>query len=160
MSEKEKILSYIAGIVDGEGSIGFVKFKRQVPRGFIVRPRVTIVNTNKKIIPIFTNNFHDYQITIYSTHSVNHQKPVYRLSFQRGEDIERFLNLIVPYLILKREQALKILQFLTLRKEHTTEIIRNPVNGRAVGTKIKDYTDEEMLLYLDVCKLNKRGLEQ
>ena len=90
--------AYTAGIVDGEGYIGLTKNGTKVPS-----LAVAIANTNLLLINFLAENFIGrHNLT---THKVAaHQKPV-MLFHIRGRAAIQFLEPILPYLLLKREQA-------------------------------------------------------
>lgn len=102
--------AYIAGIVDGEGYIGLTKNGTKVP--FLA---VAIANTNPLLINFLAEHFIGrHNLT---THKVaTHQKPV-MLFHIRGRAAIQFLEPVLPYLLLKRDQAHSGIAFQKLSHE-------------------------------------------
>ena len=94
--------AYIAGIVDGEGSIAIVASKSKkgtgLPSHYL---RLYVGNTSENLIQYLHNRLGGYK-GIYVDNSSPH--PIYKY-YLTGENAKRVLLKMKPYLIIKREQA-------------------------------------------------------
>ena len=114
-------LAYMAGFVDGEGSIRFSK-----NRG-LVYPTVLIVNTNRRILDDFQCVFGGDIHALSRNHKHTTWKTAWswRISWSKAVD---FLELIYPFLRIKREQvhtvfAWEAIRFRSARKTADRESI-------------------------------------
>src|SRR6185369_8308059 len=90
-------LAYVAGLVDGEGCIGFTQCRSNMI------PRICITNTNKKLIEML---YYKFGGCIFNAKRVkSNWKEAYHWVVTSKAAIE-FLEKIQKYLILKFEQAL------------------------------------------------------
>lgn len=141
MEENEK-LAYLAGLVDGEGCITIVKCKeKRTKQGFRFFPLVVITNSSKDLI----ENVRDIIGfgRIYFRKESSRWRKLYQLKIQDMKNIIGFLEGILPFLILKKEQAEILINFCRSRI--------NLYRGR--GRKAP-YTEEEFSWYEQVRKLN------
>jgi len=114
-------LSWLGGIVDGEGCI--TVSKRVGNR--TASPIVTIVNTERKLLDKVQQLFQKYGIAYYvRVHKQLNQAECKRPLKQKVEfviaghkRVPRFLDLICPYLISKQPQAQLLLHFCAVRKD-------------------------------------------
>lgn len=129
-------LAYLAGFVDGEGSIGITG-----------RPRVVlaIYNSNSDVLEWIKANFGGL---IYWTDSRNPKwKPSGRIVFQDQAAIS-LLKELLPFLIVKRQQAELVCQF---------DATRIPLSaGRRLGVP-KNIAKKREELKIAVKALNRRG---
>ena len=91
--------SYIAGLFDGEGCINVVRGKDSL--GF----NVSITNTNEKVLQgvkmfLGYGKIHRRHDKRYPKHS-----PVYAWRIHHRIDIHKFLTLLLPHLIIKKDKA-------------------------------------------------------
>jgi len=120
LAENEK--AYIAGFIDGEGCLGFEIFHRQgIP--ISAKPVVNIDNTNEEIISWLTEkiNLGQWKSQKFYTHHFGDQKrkATYRVSIRGYFRVESFLRAILPYLRVKRDLAVKILEFYQMHPRWT-----------------------------------------
>ncbi len=107
----ERTKGYIAGIIDGEGSLMVYPFKTK--KGYVIyQSRLAVCNTKKELI--------DYlmKTTGIGRTRVSHtplRKPFYYWALS-SENIRKFLPIIFPYLLLKRKQAELLLEYLSIVK--------------------------------------------
>ena len=135
-------LAYLAGIIDGEGSIGIEKLSPTATRKktyYIAR--LCIINTDISLIHWINDNFSDG-----SWHErkvpLNHKR-CYRWHIF-GKNLEFLLKALLPYLIIKQQHAKIVLEF---RK----------TTGKT-GKKITDEISQEQFGWYEACKiLNKQG---
>ena len=107
-------LAYLAGILDGEGSICITRTK---PKGLYKHSRYTlainITNTNEWLIRWIDFNFKG---TINRTRLPS-RRDCWRWQVHSSKAVE-FLRLLLPYLKIKKPQAELALMFLARRKGH------------------------------------------
>ena len=109
MSDKAKF-SYLAGIIDGEGclTIGAGKKGNVTNYNSIIMVTSTSENLVKWLQSTFGGSYYK------SGREVPNCKPAFIWRFLRKADIEKLLLAILPYLIIKREQAIALLEFVRL----------------------------------------------
>lgn len=99
LTETEK--AYIAGIIDGEGTIGFHADKRR-NNGLLYQPRVSIANCDRSLLEWVENKL-----------CFGH---IHRVEFEvNNYDVIPLLKAIRPYLRVKKKQADSMLEFVDLR---------------------------------------------
>lgn len=99
-------LAYIAGIIDGDGSIDFIINKKR--RREKVAPRIRVANTDTKLIRWLEKEIGGY---VGGVTVVGKNKPCYQWLITGEQNIKSLLHAILPYLIIKRENADEILNF-------------------------------------------------
>jgi len=110
MEMVEKIVkrSYLAGIIDGEGSIGIEHLSpcKNRKKDYYAC-RLTVINTSKELMDLLKYHFKGQydQRKLIPGH-----KPCYRWHVF-GQDLEYALQELLPYLFIKREQALLVLRY-------------------------------------------------
>lgn len=134
-------LAYLAGFIDGEGCIGI--HHRGKAKGRKPTVRVSITNTDKNIL-IWCKNFIGLggTLKIHNKNGNNKWKTAYRLEYD-CKKAEALLRMVVPYLKIKKEQALLAIEY----RKYTIP------NGRYKPEE--NYTRER--LFLKVLELNKTG---
>jgi len=94
-------LAYLAGIIDGEGTIGIYYHKGRNS----YRVKIYVVNTYKPLIDWLGSVFGGF---VYQrTHKTWKTKYEWHL----GEDAMDLLKSLIPYLKIKKEQALTAIEF-------------------------------------------------
>lgn len=149
-------LAWLAGIVDGEGTINITDKltpqRRARKDGTRKRHYCTflqIANTNEdiilKVIEIMKKlNANPY---VWEKAATDKWKKSYQVSLQRMAKVKRVLEQIYPYLIAKRRQAELTLKFINSRLSKFDA-------GRG---KNNPYTQEEMEWINEIKRLNHRG---
>lgn len=131
---------YLAGFMDGEGCIGLYKHKdNRTKNGFTISALVSIGNTDKSLLNEIQKLSNG--VVVDHKHKNNNAKMLYNLQIQNHQDIISFLELIYPYLILKKEQAKLMIDFCKKR----------------VKSQGKTYTQSEINIVDKFRELNKRG---
>jgi len=97
-------LLYVAGMLDGEGSIMLITIVANTP--WYVRPRVTITNDNRNALVKCKGVLSCGRIEVSS--GGDH----FRLAIERRTDIARVLKELLPFLKIKARQARLMLRFL------------------------------------------------
>lgn len=139
---KDTDLAYLAGLVDGEGTIGMVwnsSKGRWRCNTHHLRVQVDIVaNTNPELIRFVVELVKSFglspKVVDYKTTERNpNWNAAWKVFLITIDDKKKFLNLIRPYLVAKREQADIVLQFLARRGSHTK--VRTSQYERLLGVR-------------------------
>ena len=113
-----KKLAYIAGILDGEGSIMIV---RQASKAFMEQrakagcyhpnytPAIRIGMQDREPLDLIVNTTCIGKV--YKEKPYHHKKPMYRWMARNRADIIEFLTLVMPYLLVKKKQAKLVFKF-------------------------------------------------
>jgi DNA-binding CsgD family transcriptional regulator len=134
---------YLAGLVDGEGTIGIEKASRNDRKNPHFKPIVKISNTCKEALDYIIEQVGGFKFAIKSGRmSKNSKKAVYDIVLVRHKDVEAFLEMILPYLLIKRRQAELVIQFCKSR-------LSKPNHA--------PYSDEEIAIIEEVKKINGRA---
>ena len=114
-----KKLAYIAGIVDGEGSIMIQcdrskSFMEQRASRGSSEPHyhagVRVGMTDRRPLDLIVDVTGIGRVILEKPY--HHLKPMYRWAIRRKDEIVPFLKLIMPYLLVKKEQAKLALKFM------------------------------------------------
>jgi hypothetical protein len=102
---KETEAAYVAGIIDGEGSLTLIHRRRNEARGWEnIEPHVRISNTDLELM-----NYLSVLLGArpYVSHGrpKSHWKPQYTISVSAFAEIAALLERIMPYLVIKRRRA-------------------------------------------------------
>lgn len=136
-------IAYLAGIMDGEGTISLSRTSdKTMKRKTSFRPFIAVVNTNIELIHYL------HEITGLGTVSKLYvSKNKKHRSFKRWtvwtRQAEQIVKLLIPYLRVKKEQALLFLELLSIQKH------------------VPGLSDEEWFKQVSIAdkltQLNKRG---
>jgi hypothetical protein len=132
--------NYIAGIVDGEGSI-LINKRNDANNHYSVK--VEIPNTNLDLLRYIRNITKLGDIIKESRRKIN-CKIVYVYNVKSYE-YKKFLIPILPYLVIKKRQAELMLQYISLRKANK----EYPLNDEEIEIKEN--------IYEEIKPLNKTG---
>ena len=136
LSEADK--GYLAGLLDGEGSIGLYFVPNR--QGITIMSRLTIVTNNDKYLIDYVANLIGKDVGrtfLYKATQKLTGISGWHVKISHRAFIEVFLSYIYPYLIAKKDRAMNLLRFLELRK----------------GRFHQPYTEEE----LNLVELSKKG---
>lgn len=149
---QEITLSYLAGIIDGEGSFGIYSSDNGT-----VKASFSIWMTNLASIKLLSQVFGG-NIQFYVRGTKTRPAFVVRLASNLiNGDLDKFLSSILPYLKLKKEQALLCQQFIQqrhtltpLEKQSFVTRCKKAKHANQVGTGVKRpiriLTDKDLLL--------------
>lgn len=126
--------AYLAGFIDGEGCICFLK--RVWENGERYTPTITIVNTNKEIMDWLSNKIPYFNLYVRAG-SKNH-KDMYTVETRKQMAIKYILQTILPHLKVKKKQAELMLEY---------------INNRLGGV----YDSRNRKIYQQLKELNMRG---
>lgn len=115
--------NYVAGLFDGEGSIGVYKRKdSRISRGFSISYRVRLVNQYKSILQEL-HKLHGGRLRRKSN-----KIECWELELDTKEQIMNFLKTYSSYMIIKKSKAKKLLNYLESKSKQ----------GRSVNLNEKD----------------------
>lgn len=145
----ETELAWMAGFLDGEGSIMLGKTSKTQKPGFYFWRRITISNTRYDILEIFKSRFGGSIRKCTKTKLNVNSKNMFFWCVASKEG-EVFLKSIYPYIKLKKIQADLYLEF--------SKMI--PTHGGGPGYGLTDENIKDRLDFVNRMKaLNKRGLD-
>jgi len=142
-------LAYIAGIIDGEGSI---MIQRQASKSFMEQraksgcfhphyaPGIRIGMLEREPLDFIVDT--TYIGKVIEEKPYHHKRPMFRWMIRRKADIEKFLPLIMPYMIVKKKQADLCLKFI---KEWIT------CNGTRITPEVQQMREDA---WMEMRKLN------
>lgn len=109
--ESEILLSYLAGIVDGEGYIGILEStSKRMGMGYASRVAIQVAMTDFEI-PILCHSTFGGGIRAYKTRNAIHKQSMCWYLNERSAVVS-CLNRLLPYLRVKKEQAQIVLEFI------------------------------------------------
>lgn len=123
---------WLSGIIDGEGCFTMSKGSRgSYNVGF------KLVNTNLEIISKFCEILRKLRIEyhIYDAHRSGNQRPAKRVEINGPEKLRKALEILLPYLMAKKEQAILLSEYLQT-KLNTPHGQMNPVYEQFVCTEM------------------------
>jgi hypothetical protein len=109
-------LAYVAGVVDGEGSLslaGAISMSKNGTPYWTYQVGVGIYNTSRPLMEWLVTNFGGEFAA--RKRSPKH-KQCYRWRLENNEKREAFLRVILPYLIVKPKQAELLLRYFSLKR--------------------------------------------
>lgn len=149
---------YIAGIIDGEGSIGTTrtgKYRNVVGR-------VVVANTDSRLLYAL-QTVHKGTISIRPRGAKDGWKPFGSIAWSCRQ-AEYLLEKVLPFLIIKKEQALICLELIRMRdksKQERFDYVKSPIQifqNRVVVQLKPEIRRKEEYLTTELRRLNKRGI--
>jgi hypothetical protein len=107
---KELKLSYLAGIIDGEGCINISKttnFQRWEYNLYILK--LTITNVDLSLVQWISLNFPEFKCYENKNKNLLSKRKAYRMLAQNEKAIE-ILNSVLKYLVIKKDRARYVLE--------------------------------------------------
>jgi len=145
---------YIAGIIDGEGSLIIEKGKNRKNFDFCIRITNTSVTVIEWLRRRIGGNILSRKPTAYK--NTLGKKTIYVLTIDRQADLVKLLTFITPYLIIKRRQAEIMLKLLRAKLSRPIREIVHDRKGRIIATKYTEPSKEEMQLFLEYRQLTAK----
>lgn len=138
--------AYIAGIMDGEGTIALQLVAKNHSKSYA--KKVLVTNTDRRLLDWIRLKT---RVGIVAPKTKPKEgknwKQCYELSVSACE-MKRFLEPLMPYLLIKKRQAEVMLEFITIEWTKTKFIQRKPMETAVY----------QEILYDELSALNKRGL--
>jgi hypothetical protein len=135
---------YLAGFVDGEGSIGIHK-SYHGRKWVCLTPCFQVSNTNREILEALKEKVGFGTIT-QDKRTGKNWRPTYNYCVQ-GFKVKLILQQLLPYLQLKKKQAELVIRFIEIREQQ--------LKGKPFSTP---YAPELFAIHEAVAKLNQKGL--
>lgn len=104
--EEKEMMAYIAGLIDGDGHIGIRRVSGEL------KPLVQLHNSIKKM-PEYLKRIFDGTVA-FDRPKKEGNRTVWKWMLQGKEGCRRFIERIMPYLILKQDSAKEMLEFLNV----------------------------------------------
>lgn len=150
-------LAWLAGILDGEGSIGLAKCAApKSSTGYIITPSIQVSNRDKKIIAEVSRIFELIEAKgSYCTHTrFENDKwaDEFIIHDSKHMDIIKILEAVKQYLISKTAQADIVLAYC---KSRLGKHQKRTVDSK--GKFVKTYDGSELKFYEKIRPLNKKG---
>lgn len=137
----EGAIGYVAGIVDGEGSIGAYISADKSDRRWHLAVKITIANVNRDVLDA-CQIILGGKVKLISRTIRGNRKPCYGLLLSGKPSVERALLIIHDYLIVKCEVASLMLELIDSKKTH-----------------YQGYSPRELEIVTEMRDLNRRGLK-
>lgn len=144
MTETEK-LAYLAGIIDGEGTITINSSMQHKRKTIQYKPRVVVSNTEKSLLNWLQEEFGG-SVTFYTSPKKATHRERYLWRVISLQHIKELLSGCLPFLIIKKEKAILLLQYIEIRLSSIEEKGRNA-----------KYGDAEIEIYDKISRLNYLG---
>lgn len=136
-NQREAILvGYLAGIFDGEGTIGITRVKPKTYKNPRYTGRATLGMCVEPIVKMFQQRYGG----AIRVECVPNRRPIYRWALVGNKGVLPFLEEITPYLIEKQERAL-------LLKEYTECV--SDKRERTPNGRILPVSEEELAIRED-----------
>ena len=133
-------LAWLAGIFDGEGTITTTK------NHGTTRPLLQVTNTNEKLLSTVQELLHELvgrpiRLCLQKRGKLS-VRPCYYLYVTKQSEVKTILESLLPYLVGKREQAVLLLEYVTIRlaRREACSYQGAPYNQRedVLSSKIKE----------------------
>ena len=148
--------SYLAGLIDGEGSLEIRKRKKpECKNGIMYVARIRVALTDKPLIYWLKDSFGGW---VSNRIGKGKCRDSYAWCLNYGGN-KKFLDKVLPYLKLKRERGEVIKEFLKTFSESSYKIVENKLGyGTGLHKELKDeIVKKREELYQQMKKLNIRG---
>ncbi len=145
--DNQQELVYLAGIIDGEGSIGLFSFKRS--HGITMHSRVSITNTSQVLVDYLASLFAKLEIPFHIgwfRPRNPRQRPWANVTVHRHSGVKKLLSLVRAFLIAKPRQADLLFEFVSSRLHADGKPKRN---GKFYGYTKRDFEIERELKALN-----------
>jgi hypothetical protein len=142
--------AYLAGIIDGEGTVSITRSKtRKNGRDLVAyQPELTVSNTNLILLGSLHGRFGGHLVKANIPAHKNWRQG-YILFFRRKEML-MLLPKVIPHLTAKRQKAELLFEYMSTRTKHVTA----GMDGRFVGIPL---TDRQKQIIAEIRQNNKRG---
>jgi hypothetical protein len=149
---REVDLAYLAGIIDGEGTVTLERNGTRRLSGVMgFSPKVIVANSNRALIQRVVDIFVMLGVTPYiksqEAGKYSRGKVMYWVSTMSLTKCAKILRPLLPYLVAKNAQARIVLDFIERR-------------GDSQLAKGKPYSEYELTLVQQIRALNFRGMSE
>lgn len=151
-------LAYMAGIIDGEGCISARRRSHRKGKRPNSTPTLAIANTHRGLLEWVTVKFGGNICSPRNQIRRPTHKQIYQWSME-GSCVYDLLRLVLPYLVVKRNQAEVVMEMVEIKDNASPE---NGGTCAGIGGTGSDYTDHTFDklddLWAKIQKLNQRGV--
>jgi hypothetical protein len=156
---EERRLAWLAGFVDGEGTITLCRINecKTKSRTTHIRPIFQVVNTNyaslqecQTILESITGRCPTIHSKSFSGTRLAHWKDSYQIQIVKQQDVKKICQTLIPYLITKKLQAELLVKFVEIRET----IVRTGCRG-IKGGQNRPTGERENALWLACKQLNR-----
>jgi hypothetical protein len=120
---KEVDIGWLAGIIDGEANVCFVKnqYNRLMHKITIINSNIDLLNKCLWIINKYSEKNKDIKIHVkkYKTGIFKSNKKMYDLTIHRQNHLKNILPVLIPHLTEKKLKSQQLLNFLENHKKGT-----------------------------------------
>lgn len=157
---KPEMLGYIAGVIDSDGYIGLCRQKESRRRGNVTenyKPVVVVTQAQPEAVNFIKEIFGGN--TGITRQQDQKYRTLYRWGLYSNETVKNFLEIIEPYLRLKKKQARLVIEFCLTRIEAVqNKVVLRDSHGKFIkGSSRNTYTGVENQLWKQVLSLNQTG---
>ncbi len=145
-------LAYVAGIIDGEGSISLCRSFAKRTRGRYVYPIVRIANTDSVLIGWIESRF-DSGCRSYTSAMNERCKPCHHITWAASKAVG-ILKLVYPFLVVKKDRAKIVIDLWDSTEKLRKESGGYWGNGHPIPEVITNLRDSS---FKKLAILNKRG---
>jgi hypothetical protein len=156
------MLAWLAGIWDGEGTFGIYGYPNGKKRRMYYCGRMTLSNTSflmiNEIIRIM--GLLGISIDIWrekKSRKENHKKAVH-LTLNRIDSVKTVCELIIPYLVAKKDRVELLLKFINSRLTYKRKVKRDPLTGHILGVIEQGYPETDIAMWKKMRELNQVGV--
>jgi len=159
-------LAWLAGIIDGEGWIGFSLAKDDRSKGrrtVVVKTEIKINNTDHEIIAKCYRIWKQIGVNPYyreySYKVKSYRKPVYEVATKHMTGVQKLIKATLPFLTgNKLERAYLILEFIKSRQTAGTILIPEDQYEGGPRSLVAPYSDREMEIVIKCRELQSNGV--
>lgn len=153
-NEKELILAYCAGLLDGDGSffIGKENGPIRKAKGYSpsYSPNIGLSEVGRNSVDLLKNLFGGYigKTKAYLAKDGTQRQEFFRWRLDRGNSCKNCIEQLLPYLILKKDRAQYLLNFINnhLNKENSDRISEEELKIRENHyIKMKNFNSERLV---------------
>jgi intein/homing endonuclease len=153
-------IAWLAGIWDGEGTFGIYRYRQTTNGKWSYCGRLTLSNTSEEMIQEILEIFEKVGIKASTWRNqkprqLTHRKEVH-ITVNRQESVKIGCELMLPYLIAKKNRAKILLEFIKIRSTYKRKVNRDPQTGRLTGVVEQGYNNV-IHLYEEMKELNQVG---
>ena len=141
-------LAYMAGVIDSDGYIGIVKQSetRRKHTTEYFRTVITVSQVQLEAIELLRERLGG-SFGITQRQKGSNWKSLYRWGVYNKKDTKRILEMLLPYLKIKRKQAEMVIAYCELREDALKE----------KKSSKNTYSGAEKIMWLDIKQLNQVG---
>lgn len=113
--------AYLAGLIDGEGS--FCISRIDTPFGHSFGRQIVVANTDQKVMKWLVQNFGG-RVKVSALRNPDRHKRRLQWLPSDTKNLERIILGILPYLVIKREQAKLFLEFIREDRSMSPDLLK------------------------------------